>query len=275
MSAMELPRSPEWRRDAVNHVLFTTGALNPPHFGHVRMMQMARDALRAQGLHVVAAYLSPSPDAYLAYKLQVAQAPLLLPAKTRVALCRAAIAEAGVDDWLFADDWESRMSSTAPFSYVLERREAWLQARVPDYRVRFMYVAGEDLLHRCWPPSSFFRERGVIIRRPTPWSTRDVQSSCHTYINEPTHDVPISSTRMRLALLGAGGTREEWMPQCVHDHLLQMKRDGGEHAADATKPDQVSFTTATGMPRSSASAETPSLKPVADRPKQRDGCVVS
>ncbi|XP_021669716.2 nicotinamide/nicotinic acid mononucleotide adenylyltransferase isoform X4 [Hevea brasiliensis] len=48
----------------INVVLVATGSFNPPTFMHLRMFELARDALHSEGYHVVAAYMSPVSDAY-------------------------------------------------------------------------------------------------------------------------------------------------------------------------------------------------------------------
>jgi len=44
-------------------VLLSTGALNPPHLGHLKMMEAARSHLEeSEGFKVLGGFLSPSHD---------------------------------------------------------------------------------------------------------------------------------------------------------------------------------------------------------------------
>ncbi|KAL0646583.1 hypothetical protein Bca4012_044874 [Brassica carinata] len=45
-------------------VLVATGSFNPPTFMHLRMFELARDALHSEGFHVLGGYMSPVNDAY-------------------------------------------------------------------------------------------------------------------------------------------------------------------------------------------------------------------
>ncbi|XP_022965145.1 nicotinamide/nicotinic acid mononucleotide adenylyltransferase isoform X2 [Cucurbita maxima] len=45
-------------------VLVATGSFNPPTYMHLRMFEMAKDALESEGLCVIGGYMSPVNDAY-------------------------------------------------------------------------------------------------------------------------------------------------------------------------------------------------------------------
>ncbi|XP_011629399.1 nicotinamide/nicotinic acid mononucleotide adenylyltransferase isoform X2 [Amborella trichopoda] len=45
-------------------VLVSTGSFNPPTYMHLRMFELARDALNSEGYVVIGAYMSPVNDAY-------------------------------------------------------------------------------------------------------------------------------------------------------------------------------------------------------------------
>lgn len=68
-------------------VLVACGSFNPPTIAHLRMMELARDAMTAQGYDVLGGYLSPVSDAY--WKEGLA------PAAHRVAMAQAAAASSG------------------------------------------------------------------------------------------------------------------------------------------------------------------------------------
>ena len=43
-------------------MLLTTGAMNPVHIGHIKMMELAKQTVEADGWTVVQGILSPSHD---------------------------------------------------------------------------------------------------------------------------------------------------------------------------------------------------------------------
>ena len=49
-------------------VLLTTGALNPIHIGHLKMLKIAQDNLEKKGFEILCTFISPSSDSYLEYK---------------------------------------------------------------------------------------------------------------------------------------------------------------------------------------------------------------
>uniref|UniRef100_A0A803M331 Cytidyltransferase-like domain-containing protein n=1 Tax=Chenopodium quinoa TaxID=63459 RepID=A0A803M331_CHEQI len=51
-------------REKTSVVLVATGSYNPPTYMHLRMLELARDALNSEGYHVIGGYLSPVNDAY-------------------------------------------------------------------------------------------------------------------------------------------------------------------------------------------------------------------
>lgn len=75
--------------DAWSVVLVVSGAFSPPHVGHIELLERARAALEADGLHVAAGYLVPASDRY--------NKSGLYPARERLRMCEAAVAES---DWI-------------------------------------------------------------------------------------------------------------------------------------------------------------------------------
>jgi nicotinamide mononucleotide adenylyltransferase len=45
-------------------VLVSTGSFNPPTYMHLRMFELAKDALLSEGYDVLGCYMSPVGDAY-------------------------------------------------------------------------------------------------------------------------------------------------------------------------------------------------------------------
>ena len=56
-------------KPAPTAVLLMTGALNPVHNGHLASLEFARQACEAQGVVVLAGFLSPSHDSYVGPKM--------------------------------------------------------------------------------------------------------------------------------------------------------------------------------------------------------------
>ncbi|CAI0378784.1 unnamed protein product [Linum tenue] len=81
----------------VSVVLVATGSFNPPTFMHLRMFELARDALQSEGYRVIAGYMSPVTDVY--------KKPGLIPAEHRLRMCNLACESS---DFIMVDPWEVR-----------------------------------------------------------------------------------------------------------------------------------------------------------------------
>lgn len=119
-------------------VLLTTGAFNPPHLGHVQLMNSARAELELRGYHVAGGYLSPSHDAYVSTKCG-AQAQ---DAVTRLALCQVVTA---ASEWLMTADWEALgVDRAVNFTDVILWLEAYLARHIDTTAIEVFYVFGSD-----------------------------------------------------------------------------------------------------------------------------------
>nr|XP_043638359.1 nicotinamide/nicotinic acid mononucleotide adenylyltransferase-like [Erigeron canadensis] len=85
-------------------VLVSTGSFNPPTFMHLRLFDLARDALNSKGFHVVGGYMSPVNDAY---KIKG-----LIPAEHRIAMCQLACKSS---EFIMVDSWDSHSHSLSLF----------------------------------------------------------------------------------------------------------------------------------------------------------------
>ncbi|CAI5521477.1 unnamed protein product [Closterium sp. Naga37s-1] len=81
-------------------VLLLSGSFNPPTIMHLRMLEMAHDALQDRGWDVIGAYMSPVNDHYGKQGLA--------PAKERVTMCQLACADS---PFIMVDPWEWLKSS--------------------------------------------------------------------------------------------------------------------------------------------------------------------
>ncbi|XP_074263365.1 nicotinamide/nicotinic acid mononucleotide adenylyltransferase-like [Silene latifolia] len=145
-------------------VLVATGSFNPPTFMHLRMFELARDALNSEGYQVIGAYLSPVNDAY--EKLG------LIGAEHRIQMCQLACKNS---DIVMVDPWEGKQSTYQRTLTVLSRVKSSLceKGLVSEGSIRVMLVCGSDLLesfHKSfWIPEqvrAIVRDFGVAcIRR--------------------------------------------------------------------------------------------------------------
>ncbi|KAK8946088.1 hypothetical protein KSP40_PGU019983 [Platanthera guangdongensis] len=76
-------------------VLVCTGSFNPPTYMHMRMFELARDALNLLGKCVIGGYMSPVNDAY--------KKKDLLPAIHRVKMCELVCKSSS---FVMVDSWE-------------------------------------------------------------------------------------------------------------------------------------------------------------------------
>jgi NAD+ synthetase len=140
-------------------VLLSTGAYCPIHEGHVRILELAREALERQGAVVLGGYLSPSHDRYVQRKCGATNPG----AARRVWLCEEALRG---HPWLRVDPWES-LHTDVPlnFTEVIDRLERFLSFRLrTTLPVRVAYVFGGD--NARFALSFALRGRGVCVARP-------------------------------------------------------------------------------------------------------------
>lgn len=121
-----------------DYVLLSTGAFCPIHFGHIQMMEIARQALVAQGKSVIGGYLSPSHDSYVGPKCG-SQA---LSAVHRWRLTEEAVKDS---DWLMVCPWEALGTpSMLNFTEVMVRLQSYLQEHTGNGNIEVAYVFGAD-----------------------------------------------------------------------------------------------------------------------------------
>ncbi|VVA33676.1 PREDICTED: nicotinamide/nicotinic acid [Prunus dulcis] len=135
-------------------VLVATGSFNPPTYMHLRMFELARDALNSQGFCVIGGYMSPVNDAY--YKKG------LISAEHRIQLCHLACQSS---EFIMVDPWEARQSNFQRTLTVLSRVKDFLSEAglIPSESLKCMLVCGSDLLHSFGIPGVWISEqvRGI------------------------------------------------------------------------------------------------------------------
>ncbi|XP_020210186.1 nicotinamide/nicotinic acid mononucleotide adenylyltransferase isoform X1 [Cajanus cajan] len=146
-------------------VLVATGSFNPPTFMHLRMFELARDALNSDGYCVIGGYMSPVNDAY--------KKKSLISAEHRIRLCHLACKSS---DFVMVDPWEASQSTYQRTLTVLSRvhNSVCETGLVSRESLKVMLLCGSDLLHSFgipgfWIPdqvNSICRDYGVVcIRR--------------------------------------------------------------------------------------------------------------
>ncbi|XXG44130.1 hypothetical protein AAC387_Pa01g4006 [Persea americana] len=151
-------------------VLVSTGSFNPPTYMHLRMFELARDAVKSEGYCVIGGYLSPVNDAY--------KKKGLLSAEHRIQMCELACRSSSL---IMVDPWEAKQSNYQRTLTVLERIKSFLceEGLVPRENLnaenlKVMLLCGSDVLESfsvpgVWIPEqvrAICRDYGVVcIRR--------------------------------------------------------------------------------------------------------------
>ncbi|CAL1539673.1 unnamed protein product [Lymnaea stagnalis] len=100
-------------------VLLGCGSYNPVTNMHLRMFELAKDALNKTGRYqVISGFMSPVSDAY--------KKKDLVPAKHRCEMLRAALKGS---DWLKLDTWESSLTTWTPTAKVLRHYKEQVESQ--------------------------------------------------------------------------------------------------------------------------------------------------
>jgi nicotinic acid mononucleotide adenylyltransferase len=138
--------------------LFTTGGFAPVHEGHINMMEAAKRRMEAAGYDVVAGFMVPAHDSYVAGKIGD---PAAFPAYKRLDFLSRALA---ASDWLAPDPW---LALYAPadlnFTDVLRRLARYLAAHLtPGIEVAYVFGADNAGFARAFVKSGLC----VCVKRP-------------------------------------------------------------------------------------------------------------
>ncbi|CAO2841294.1 unnamed protein product [Amaranthus hypochondriacus] len=185
-------------------VLVATGSFNPPTYMHLRMFELARDALNSEGYTVIGAYLSPVNDAY--------KKKGLVSADHRIQMCQLACKSS---DFIMVHRWEAKQVTYQRTLTVLSRVKSFIceNSHVPAESLRVMLVCGSDLLESfgvpgVWIPEqvrSICRDFGVACIRREGQDVEKIISS-NDILNDNKRNIKIvdelisnqiSSTRIR------------------------------------------------------------------------------
>eukprot|EP01006_Ploeotia_vitrea_P060315 TRINITY_DN75679_c0_g1_i1.p1 TRINITY_DN75679_c0_g1~~TRINITY_DN75679_c0_g1_i1.p1 ORF type:complete len:248 (+),score=15.50 TRINITY_DN75679_c0_g1_i1:95-838(+) len=185
-------------------VLISTGALNPVHKGHVRMLQLAANAL--QSTHaVVGCALSPSHTSYVQSK----GLSHTFSAKDRCRMIDAACSEEDGGRLLCCDSWECDQTHFVDFPSVRRSLEQRLNTELADAlqgrKLQVKYVCGEDHVHKC---RLYYANWVVCIRRTHEFGNNWPEDVRCTLVEGDPSLLDASSTAVRKALQDAK-TEEE------------------------------------------------------------------
>ncbi|KAF9589958.1 hypothetical protein IFM89_029574 [Coptis chinensis] len=155
------PSSDATTLDAVNRdqtcvVLLATASFNPPTYMHLRLFELARDALSLDGCYVLGGYMSPVNDAYMKRGL--------VSAEHRLQLCELACRSSS---FVMVDSWEAKQSNYQRTLTVLARISSSVceSKSIPRESLRVMLVCGSDLLESFSIPGIWIREQVRAICR--------------------------------------------------------------------------------------------------------------
>ncbi|XP_022965146.1 nicotinamide/nicotinic acid mononucleotide adenylyltransferase isoform X3 [Cucurbita maxima] len=100
-------------------VLVATGSFNPPTYMHLRMFEMAKDALESEGLCVIGGYMSPVNDAY--------KKKGLISSEHRIKLCELACRSS---EYIMVDPWEVMLACGSDLIESFATPGVWIPDQV-------------------------------------------------------------------------------------------------------------------------------------------------
>lgn len=205
-------------------VLLTTGAMNPPHLGHVEMMKSAKQVLDASGWAVLGAWLSPSHDKYVLPKCQSLKTPHV-PSKGRCRLAelvvQAAHSDSSDDTWTAGTGAaEGRRVNGGTWLHIGRWESADFHKRWPDFpevldalgkatnaaasKIVPIYVCGTDHASKCGLDHGLGEGQGVAIVQRA--SEQPAKASAENMVfaippNANANVAALSSTKLRKVLV--------------------------------------------------------------------------
>ncbi|XP_028768721.1 nicotinamide/nicotinic acid mononucleotide adenylyltransferase isoform X2 [Neltuma alba] len=217
-------------------VLVATGSFNPPTFMHLRMFELARDALNPEGYCVIGGYMSPVNDAY--------KKRGLVSAEHRIRLCHLACKSS---EFIMVDPWEATQATYQRTLTVLSRVQSCIceAGLVPRESLKVMLICGSDLLHSfgipgVWIPEQVkaickdfgivcIRREGQAVERTI--SDNDILNENRDNIKVVDEIVPnqISSTRLRECIarrLSIKYLTVDEVIDYIREHQLYLNSDG-------------------------------------------------
>ncbi|KAE9456580.1 hypothetical protein C3L33_11520, partial [Rhododendron williamsianum] len=186
--------------------------------------ELARDALKLEGFHVIGGYMSPVNDAY--------KKRGLISAKHRIELCHRACRSS---EFIMVDPWEANQNTFQRTLAVLCRIKSSLveSGQISGDSLKVMLVCGSDLLESFSIPGAWIREQASSLVNPV---EQQQQQQSYT-ARENTHDqdyyVPtanITRVMRRVLPLQAKITDEakETVQQCVTEYINMVTSEAND-----------------------------------------------
>lgn len=179
-------------------VLLTTGSFCPIHYGHIEMMQIAKQELEKQGWEVLRGYIAPAHDEYIHNKC----GDQSINIDKRIQLIQN---EIDSSDWLVIDPWEGVFNKVAVnFTDVIARLQLYIKRHLQQ-SIPVFYVCGSD--NARFAKTFTLKGHCVVVNRPG----YENQFSTYQYLLSERiifvkGDASISSTEIR------------------HDHSFESKK---------------------------------------------------
>jgi nicotinic acid mononucleotide adenylyltransferase len=130
-------------------ILLTTGSLNPPHFQHFRIFDIAAKYLSKYNIDIIAGFLSPSADCYTKSKLGSESIPFF----HRLNMCILAAHEHNSEMKslkITIDPWEGLQDPVfIDFDEIRKRLSSIVNQNFPDANIKVFYLCGYDHFSRC------------------------------------------------------------------------------------------------------------------------------
>ncbi|KAJ7515607.1 hypothetical protein O6H91_22G020200 [Diphasiastrum complanatum] len=133
-------------------VVVSTGSFNPPTYMHLRMFELAKDALLSEGYDFLGGYMSPVNDSYGKQNLVLAE--------HRIEMCKVA---SSTSSFIMVDPWEARQPTYQRTLYVLDRVQDALNNTFTSEKVKVMLLCGADLLESFITPGVWIPEQVQAI----------------------------------------------------------------------------------------------------------------
>jgi nicotinic acid mononucleotide adenylyltransferase len=135
----------------------TTGSFCPIHYGHIEMMNIAKQELEKQGWQVLMGYISPGHDEYISRKCD----DQWINIDRRMQLIQHAIEK---NYWLSIDPWEGIFNQVAVnFTDVIVRLQAYINRHL-KISIPVFYACGSD--NARFAQTFTMKGHCVVVNRP-------------------------------------------------------------------------------------------------------------
>jgi nicotinamide mononucleotide adenylyltransferase len=217
-------------------VVLACGSLSPPTYAHLRLLEVARDALRERGWAADRGVLSPVHGAYAK--------PGLPAGYHRLAMARLAVAEAP-GGWVRAGEFEMQRGKYSASWEVVD----WARAEVGGGDFEVVFACGGDLFEAMcdeerWPPANVRKLLGrafvAVVSRPGSDARDCLQNHVFAGLRDRVWfcdavESGVSSSAVR-ELLAAGRSVQYLIPPAVESYVRDHGLYGcaGAPAANGT-----------------------------------------